>query len=106
MAWYAKVKNNAVVDVTYLVDTKDSDWLHREYGGTWLRCAEDGSIRGLFPAAGFTYDADRDIFVPPKPFASWVLNEAASQWTAPVAYPDDGSKYAWDEATTSWALAQ
>jgi hypothetical protein len=102
MAWYAKIENNTVAIVLYLVDTKDSDWLYREYGGTWLRCAEDGSIRQCFPATGFTYDSQRDAFVPPKPFDSWVLDEATCRWKAPVPMPTDGTRYTWNEETQSW----
>jgi hypothetical protein len=102
MAWYAKVENNIVTDVLYLVDTKDSDWLYREYGGTWLRCAEDGSIRQCFPSIGYNYDSQTDAFTPPKPFASWLYNQTTHQWYAPVTYPTDGKRYLWDETTTSW----
>ena len=63
-------------------------------GGTPLRKNHAG--------IGFTYDEDRDAFIPPKPFASWVLNETTCQWEAPVAYPDDGERYTWNETTTSW----
>jgi hypothetical protein len=55
-------------------------------------------------AVGYSYDAQRDAFIPPKPFASWLLNEDTCQWQAPVAIPTDGSMYSWDEATTSWVL--
>jgi hypothetical protein len=57
---------------------------------------------------GYTYDAERDAFIPPKPFASWVLNEESCLWDAPVAMPEDAGtgeppkRYSWDEATTSW----
>jgi hypothetical protein len=59
-------------------------------------------------ALGYTYDAERDAFIPPKPFASWVLNEESCLWDAPVAMPADAGtgeppkRYSWDEATTSW----
>jgi hypothetical protein len=102
MAWYAKIENNIVIDVLYLVDTKDSEWLYREYGGTWLRCAEDGSIRQFFPAAGFTYDSQRDAFLPPKPFASWIFDEATCCWISPVPMPTDDMRYTWNEETQSW----
>ena len=51
---------------------------------------------------GFTYDYARNAFIPPKPFPSWVLNDDTCLWGAPVAMPDDGQRYYWDEATTSW----
>jgi len=62
-------------------------------------------LRKNYAGIGYTYDADRDAFIPPKPYASWVLNEGTCLWDAPVAYPDDGKRYkrySWDEATTSW----
>jgi hypothetical protein len=59
-------------------------------------------FRKNFAGVGFTYDGQRDAFIPPKPFASWVLNENTCRWEAPTAAPDDGKTYAWDEPTTSW----
>jgi hypothetical protein len=51
---------------------------------------------------GFTYDAVRDAFIPPKPYPSWLLDEATCDWAAPVPKPIDSSRYRWDESTTSW----
>lgn len=59
-------------------------------------------FRGNFAVPGFTYDEGRDAFIPPQPHPSWVLNETTCLWDAPVAYPDDGQVYVWDEDTTSW----
>ena len=59
-------------------------------------------LRKNYAGIGYTYDAGRDAFIPPKPYASWVLNETTCLWDAPVAYPDDGKRYSWDEATTLW----
>jgi hypothetical protein len=59
-------------------------------------------FRKNYAGLGYTYDAGRDAFIPPKPYASWLLNETTCLWDAPVAYPDDGKRYSWDEATTSW----
>ena len=55
---------------------------------------------------GYTYDEDRDAFIPKQPFNSWTLNEDTCQWEAPVAYPDDGKAYRWNEETTSWDLVE
>ena len=60
------------------------------------------AFRKNYAGLGYTYDADRDAFIPPKPFNSWVLNETTCLWDAPVPYPTDGKRYTWDEATTSW----
>ena len=58
-------------------------------------------FRKNYAGIGYTYDEQRDAFIPPKPYASWVLNESACLWDAPVAMPTDGI-YSWDEDTTSW----
>jgi hypothetical protein len=66
--------------------------------------SEDQSkaFRKNYAGLGYTYDAGRDAFVPPRPYASWGLNEDTCLWEAPVPYPDDGNRYTWDEDTTSW----
>ena len=53
---------------------------------------------------GYTYDEDRNAFIQPKSFNSWTLNETTCQWEAPVAYPNDGQKYKWNEETQQWDL--
>jgi len=63
-------------------------------GGTPLRKNHAG--------IGYTYDEDRDAFIPKQPFASWTLNEDTCNWEAPSARPDDGKDYKWNEETTSW----
>jgi hypothetical protein len=65
-------------------------------GGTPLRKNHAG--------IGYTYDEDKDAFIAPKPYASWILNETTCIWEAPTAYPTDGQKYNWNEETTSWDL--
>jgi hypothetical protein len=60
------------------------------------------AFRKNYAGLGYTYDAGRDAFIPPKPYASWLLNETTCLWDAPVPYPDDGNRYTWDEDTTSW----
>ena len=65
-------------------------------------------FRKNYAGLGYTYDAGRDAFIPPKPYASWLLNEDTCLWDAPVPYPTDvgteenRKRYIWDEATTSW----
>jgi hypothetical protein len=53
---------------------------------------------------GYTYDSNRDAFIPPKPYNSWVLNEQTCNWNAPVARPNDGNKYKWNEEILNWEL--
>ena len=58
--------------------------------------------RKNYAGISYTYDAERDAFIPPKPYASWLLNETTCLWDSPVPYPDDGERYTWDEETQSW----
>ena len=67
----------------------------------------DGTpLRKNHAGIGYTYDEDRDAFIPKQPYPSWTLNEDTCQWEAPVAYPDDGKQYNWNEETTSWDLLE
>jgi hypothetical protein len=61
-------------------------------------------FRKNYAGIGYTYDFARDAFIPSKPFDSWTLNENSCLWEAPVAMPDDGQTYTWNEETTSWDL--
>lgn len=61
-------------------------------------------FRKNYAGIGYTYDYARDAFIPPKPYASWTLDETTCLWQAPVAYPDDGQMYTWNEETTTWDL--
>jgi hypothetical protein len=72
------------------------------FGGVWLQTSYNGNMRKNYAGIGFTYDSARDAFISPKPYASWVLDEATCQWVAPVARPVDDKQYIWDETTTSW----
>ena len=65
-------------------------------GGTPLRKNHAG--------IGYTYDEDRNAFIPPKPYNSWTLNETTCQWEAPVVKPDDSQRYSWNEETQQWDL--
>ena len=53
---------------------------------------------------GYSYDEDRDAFIPKKPFNSWTLNENTCLWNAPVVMPQDGKRYSWNETTKNWDL--
>ena len=60
------------------------------------------AFRKNYAGLGYTYDETRDAFIPPKPYASWVLNEDSCLWESPVPYPDDGKRYTWDEDAGDW----
>ena len=109
MAHYAFIKNNIVQQVIVGVDegTDGIDW-EKEYGNRMgmlcKRTSYNGNIRGNYAGIGFTYDKTNDVFIPPKTFDSWVLDETTWDWKAPVDYPSDGKDYTWNEETTSWEL--
>lgn len=71
-------------------------------GSNWKQTSYNKNFRKHYAGIGFTYDAVRDAFIPPKPFPSWVLIEDSLLWEAPVAYPTDKKRYVWDEPTVSW----
>lgn len=70
--------------------------------GEWLQTSYNSSFRKNYAGIGFSYDHQRDAFIPPKPFASWLLDEDLCRWIAPVPYPEDGKTYTWDESSISW----
>lgn len=73
---------------------------YNTYGGVH---AEGGvPLRKNYAGRGFRYDAELDAFIPPQPFESWSLNEETCLWEAPIAYPNDGKEYYWDEESGSW----
>ncbi len=75
-------------------------------GGTWKQTSYNNSFRKRFAGLNFTYDSEKDAFIPPKPFDSWALDESTLDWNAPVAYPTDENDYIWDEPTASWKLKE
>ena len=72
---------------------------YNTYGGVHLLGGTP--LRKNYAGIGFTYDADRDAFIPPTPYPSWVLDEETCLWVAPVPMPEDGD-YNWNESTQSW----
>ncbi len=102
MAWYAKIEIEKVVEIIYVIDSRDSEWLYREFSGNWIKCDEQGKIRNNFPSVGFIYNKEKDCFYQSQPFSSWTLNEQTCLWDAPTPYPIDDKLYKWDEPTTSW----
>lgn len=63
-------------------------------------------LRKNHAGIGYTYDEDRDAFIPPKPYQSWVLNESTCNWESPIPYPQDNQKYKWNEQNQSWDLIE
>lgn len=123
MAHYAFIdENNIVTEVIVGRDEDEvvdgiTDWeaYYAEFRGQTCKRTSyntqggvhtgDGTpYRKNYAGIGYTWDEARDAFIPPKPYDSWVLNEDSCLWEAPVAYPDDGETYEWNEETTSWDL--
>ena len=113
MAHFAKLGTGNIVKQVEVVSndiatTEQSgiDFLNNLYGtrDTWKQTSYNGNIRKNFAGIGFTYDQTRDAFIPPKPFTSWTLDEDTCLWEAPVAYPDDGKIYQWNETEQQWDL--
>ena len=128
MASFAKIGlNNKVIEVLSVNNEvlKDADGIEQENIGIdfltkltgwaiWKQTSynthgglhdNNGTpFRKNFAGIEYTYDEDRDAFIPKKPFNSWVLNESTCNWEAPVAYPTDGKRYSWNETTKNWDL--
>ncbi len=103
MSHWAKIDNNIVVEVLVGPNHGDEgEAFFNTLGGTWVKTSYNGNIRKNYAGIGYTYDADRDAFIPPKPFNSWQLDENTCQWRAPIEYPTDGLMYEWDEELTDW----
>lgn len=110
MAHFAKVEDGIVTQVIVAEqDVIDSglfgdpaSWVQTSYNTYGGQHPEGRPLRKNFAGIGFTYDAERDAFIPQKLYASWTLNEETCLWEAPTPYPDDGNFYNWDEGTLSW----
>jgi hypothetical protein len=110
MSHFAKVIDGKVTQVIVaekeffdtFVDTSPGAWIQTSYNTQGNQHPEGRPLRGNYAGIGFTYDATNDVFYAPKPFNSWILNESTWLWDAPVAMPNDGKVYTWDEETTNW----
>lgn len=117
MAHFAQIdENNIVVQVIVGVDEPlDGEAIYAETTGqVWKKTSYNTfggqhslggtPFRKNYAGIGYFYDSIRDAFIPPKPYASWLLDEQTCQWNPPISYPNDGNQYQWDELTTSWVL--
>ena len=89
------------------VDSSPGQWIqtsYNTYGG--VHKLGGTPLRKNYAGIGFTYDYEKDAFIPPKPFNSWTLNETTCLWEAPTPRPQDGKLYDWDETTTAWVEVQ
>jgi hypothetical protein len=120
MAHFAKVLDGTVTQVIVaepeffdkFIDSSPGEWIQTSYntrGGVHYdpnTGEADGGValRKNYAGIGFAYDADRDAFIPPQPYASWTLDDASCLWEAPVPMPADGKAYRWNEETLSWEV--
>ena len=128
MASFAKIGlNNKVIEVlsVHNNELKDSNGVEQEVNGIdfltkltgwaiWKQTSYnthgglhnngETPFRKNHAGIGYTYDEDRDAFIAPKPYASWILNETTCLWEAPSDMPDDNQRYSWNEETTTWDL--
>jgi hypothetical protein len=120
MAHFAKIGiNGKVIDVIkvsneVILDSNGNeseingiDFLTKLTGWSiWKQTSYNRNFRKNFAGVGYTYDEDKDAFIPKKPFNSWVLNETTCLWNAPVVKPDDGQDYIWNETIQNWELVE
>jgi len=124
MSHYAQLdENNMVVFVIAAKSDHKEDEFTESTGNVWKQTSYNTSggvhytdgvpsddqtkaFRFNYAGIGFTYDKNRDAFIPPKPFESWILDEGICLWQPPLPYPEDGGNYRWDEDLFSWELDQ
>tara|TARA_R100001440_G_scaffold53301_3_gene72926 strand:+ start:1409 stop:1759 length:351 start_codon:yes stop_codon:yes gene_type:complete len=111
MAHFAKLGTGNIVTAVHVVsndiatDEKAGvEFLQNLYNNRdiWKQTSYNNNFRKNFAGIGFKYDQTKDAFIPPQPQESWTLNEETCQWEPPVAYPDDGKNYKWNEENQSW----
>ena len=118
MAHFAQLDENNIVTQVIVVsnaDTADANGVEKEsigvafceklFGGTWKQTSYNANFRKNYAGIGYTYNANINAFVPPKPYNSWVLNTETAQWNSPTPMPTDAAEneyYRWNEETTSW----
>jgi len=101
------IHNSVIIDENGIEQEKlGSDFINKLYNtrDVWKQTSYNGNIRKNYAGIGYQYDQQRDAFIPPKPFNSWVLDENTCLWEAPVAKPNDENKYKWNEENQSWDL--
>ena len=110
MSHFAKVLNGKVVQVIVaepeffqtFVDSSPGAWIQTSYNTYGGQHPENRPLRKNYAGVGYTYDSQRDAFIPPQPYPSWLLVEDTCLWEPPTPMPTDGSLYKWNETTQSW----
>jgi hypothetical protein len=111
MAHFAEIDPNGGTVLRVLVvlneqEHRGQDFLANELGlgGVWIQTSYNNNIRYNYAGIGFTYDATRDAFIPPKPYESWLLDEKTCQWEPPIPMPQDENFYTWNEEQLNWEI--
>ena len=113
MAHYAKVRDGRVVNI--IVATPETiDQIDDHTPGEWIETCKrtrknqhlDGGtpLRGNYAGIGYVYDRHHDVFYPPQPYSSWVMDQSTWSWRSSVPYPTDGGTYKWHEPSMSWQV--
>jgi hypothetical protein len=118
MAHFAKINSDNIVEQVIVVNNRfeerGQEYINNDLKleGTWIQTSYNTRadthaggktpLRKNFALIGSYYDAQKDAFIPPKQFASWILNEQTCNWNAPVSYPQDGKRYKWNESSVNW----
>jgi hypothetical protein len=101
MSHFAKVLNGKVVQVI-VAEPEFFQTFVDSSPGTWIQTSYNGNIRKNYAGIGYTYDSQRDAFIPPQPYPSWSLVEDTCLWEPPTPMPTEGGPYKWNEKTQSW----
>jgi len=109
MSHFARVNAQGIVEQVIVaeqdfIDTLSdkTSWVQTSYNTRGGQHPEGRPLRKNYAGIGYSYDYVRDAFIPPKPYASWVMNEETCLWDAPTPCPTDGKLYNWDENTQQW----
>jgi hypothetical protein len=121
MAYFAKLGTGNIIETVISIKNSvitDSNGAEQEQLGVdfinklyntrdvWKQTSYNKTFRKNYAGIGYQYDQQRDAFIAPKPFNSWILNENTCIWKSPVAYPTDGNEYTWNESTLTWDIVE
>ncbi len=104
MAHFAEILDNVVQRVIVVHDNDEANgaqFCHDLLGGVWVQCSYNNRIRKQFPGPGYTFNSVADVFVAPRPFASWTL-DSNHDWQPPTVMPSTGGPYRWNETELKW----
>jgi hypothetical protein len=121
MAYFAKLGTGNIIEKVISINNSvitDSNGIEQEQLGVdfinklyntrdvWKQTSYNRTFRKNYAGVGYQYDQQRDAFIAPKPFNSWILNKDTCRWEAPVAYPQDDNRYTWNESTLTWDIVE